>query len=102
MAEVAANTHFSGAAQPVRRIAMEYGPAAAAVAVAAVLRFALALVGTKDRGVRVRFDLAPRVDFVFADKVQIQGVLLNLIRNAIEAMDGCERAVAKEDVGDAI
>jgi two-component system sensor kinase FixL len=52
---------------------------------------ALALVGAKDRGVRVRFDLAPGADFVLADKVQIQQVLLNLIRNAIEAMDGCER-----------
>jgi two-component system, LuxR family, sensor kinase FixL len=52
---------------------------------------ALALVGAKDRDVRVRFDLAPRADFVLADKVQIQQVLLNLIRNAIEAMEGCER-----------
>ena len=52
---------------------------------------ALALVGAKDRGVRVRFDLAPAVNFMLADKVQIQQVLLNLIRNAIEAMDGCER-----------
>jgi two-component system sensor kinase FixL len=39
----------------------------------------------------VRFDLAPRAEFVLADKVQIQQVLLNLIRNAIEAMEGCER-----------
>jgi two-component system, LuxR family, sensor kinase FixL len=52
---------------------------------------ALALVGAKDRGVRVRFDLAPQADFVLADKVQIQQVLLNLIRNAIEAMEGCAR-----------
>lgn len=52
---------------------------------------ALALVGAKDRGVRVRFDLTPDASFVLADKVQIQQVLLNLIRNAIEAMDGCER-----------
>jgi two-component system sensor kinase FixL len=52
---------------------------------------ALALVGAKDRGVRVQFELAPAADFVLADKVQIQQVLLNLIRNAIEAMDGCAR-----------
>jgi two-component system, LuxR family, sensor kinase FixL len=52
---------------------------------------ALALVGAKDRDVRVRFDLAPQADFVLADKVQIQQVLLNLIRNAIEAMEGCAR-----------
>jgi two-component system, LuxR family, sensor kinase FixL len=52
---------------------------------------ALALVGAKDRGVHVRFELAPDAKLVLADKVQIQQVLLNLIRNAIEAMDGCER-----------
>jgi two-component system, LuxR family, sensor kinase FixL len=52
---------------------------------------ALALVGAKDKGVRVRFDFAPRLDFVLADKVQIQQVLLNLIRNAIEAMEETER-----------
>ena len=50
---------------------------------------ALALVGAKDRGVRVRFAFAPRLDFVLADKVQIQQVLLNLMRNAIEAMEDC-------------
>ena len=35
---------------------------------------------------RVSFDLSPRAEFVFADKIQIQQVLLNLIRNAVEAM----------------
>src|SRR5579863_5300054 len=48
---------------------------------------ALALVGAKDKGVRVRFSFAPGFDFVLADKVQIQQVLLNLMRNAIEAME---------------
>ncbi|MET0277968.1 MAG: PAS domain S-box protein [Pseudorhodoplanes sp.] len=47
---------------------------------------ALALVGAKDQGVRVRFELDPNHDVVFVDKVQIQQVILNLIRNAIEAM----------------
>ena len=47
---------------------------------------ALALVGAKDKGIRVRFAFAPAVDFVLADKVQVQQVLLNLMRNAIEAM----------------
>jgi len=49
---------------------------------------ALALVGAKDQGVRVRFQFDPTVDRVLADKVQIQQVLLNLLRNAIEAMEG--------------
>jgi two-component system, LuxR family, sensor kinase FixL len=52
---------------------------------------ALALVGAKDKGVRVSFEFAPDVQFVLADKVQVQQVLLNLMRNAIEAMEGCER-----------
>jgi two-component system sensor kinase FixL len=47
---------------------------------------ALALVGAKAAGVRVRFDLDPNVDLVLADKVQVQQVILNLVRNAIEAM----------------
>jgi two-component system, LuxR family, sensor kinase FixL len=52
---------------------------------------ALALVGVKDKGVRVRFEFEPRAEFVLADKVQIQQVLLNLMRNAIEAMDESDR-----------
>ena len=48
---------------------------------------ALALVGVKDQGVRVRFRFDPGADLVLADKVQIQQVLLNLIRNSIEAME---------------
>jgi two-component system sensor kinase FixL len=52
---------------------------------------ALALVGAKEHGVRVRFQIDPGHDLVLVDKVQIQQVLLNLIRNAIEAMDESER-----------
>jgi two-component system sensor kinase FixL len=48
---------------------------------------ALALVGVKDRGIRVQFNFDPGVDLVLADRVQIQQVLLNLIRNAMEAME---------------
>jgi two-component system sensor kinase FixL len=48
---------------------------------------ALALVGAKDKGVRMRFAFAPRLNYVLADKVQVQQVLLNLIRNAIDAME---------------
>src|SRR5262249_28664187 len=52
---------------------------------------ALALVGAKDQGVRVRFQFDPTIDLVLADKVQIQQVLLNLLRNAIEAMEDSQR-----------
>jgi len=52
---------------------------------------ALALVGAKDRGVRVEYKFDPRVEFVLADKVQIQQVLLNLMRNAVEAMETSDK-----------
>nr|WP_295112700.1 PAS domain S-box protein [uncultured Caulobacter sp.] len=47
---------------------------------------ALALIGEKDRQVDVRLSLDPAADAVFADRVQVQQVLLNLIRNGIDAM----------------
>jgi two-component system sensor kinase FixL len=47
---------------------------------------ALAMVGAKDRGVRLQFDIPAGVEFVMVDKVQIQQVVLNLMRNAVEAM----------------
>jgi two-component system sensor kinase FixL len=47
---------------------------------------ALALIGAKEHGVRVSYRFDPRVDLVLADKVQIQQVTLNLIRNALDAM----------------
>jgi len=47
---------------------------------------ALALVGAKEYGVQVRFQFNPASDLVLADKVQVQQVLLNLMRNALEAM----------------
>lgn len=52
---------------------------------------ALALVGAKEQGLRVRFELQPNVDRVVADRVQIQQVLLNLIRNAMDAMTASPR-----------
>jgi two-component system sensor kinase FixL len=52
---------------------------------------ALALVGAKDHGVRVTFAFHATSDLVLADRVQVQQVLLNLIRNAIEAMESASR-----------
>ena len=52
---------------------------------------ALALVGERESGVRVDFVFAPECRAVIADKVQVQQVLLNLIRNAMEAMRESER-----------
>ncbi|WP_247887152.1 PAS domain-containing sensor histidine kinase [Azospirillum sp. SYSU D00513] len=52
---------------------------------------ALALVGAKEHGVRVVFELATEVPPASIDRIQIQQVLLNLIRNAVEAMAGAPR-----------
>ena len=47
---------------------------------------ALALVGSREHGIDVQVRLDPAADQVFVDRIQIQQVLFNLIRNAIEAM----------------
>jgi two-component system, LuxR family, sensor kinase FixL len=47
---------------------------------------ALALIGIKELGIDVRVTIDPRVDKVLVDRVQVQQVLVNLIRNAIEAL----------------
>ena len=47
---------------------------------------ALALIGVKEHAIRVDYEFSPAVDRVLADKVQIQQVLLNLVRNAVDAM----------------
>jgi two-component system sensor kinase FixL len=52
---------------------------------------ALALVGAKQKGVRVQMALDPAAEYVLADKVQVQQVLINLVRNAMDAMDETER-----------
>jgi two-component system sensor kinase FixL len=48
---------------------------------------ALALLGAKERSIRVIMSLAPDLPEILVERVQIQQVLLNLIRNAIEAME---------------
>jgi two-component system sensor kinase FixL len=52
---------------------------------------ALALIGSGAMGVRVDFRFDPKVTNVFADRIQIQQVLANLMRNALEAMVGRQR-----------
>ncbi len=47
---------------------------------------ALGLVGAKESGIKVRVDLSPAAMPVFIDKVQIQQVVFNLIRNSVEAL----------------
>jgi two-component system sensor kinase FixL len=64
---------------------------------------ALAMVGAKERSVRLRYDFDRGIDQVLVDKVQIQQVALNLIRNGVEAMEnvgGKELLVTARPVDD--
>lgn len=47
---------------------------------------ALALVGTREHGIDVQVELDSSSNRIFVDRIQIQQVLFNLIRNAIESM----------------
>jgi len=47
---------------------------------------ALALVGAGDRGVQLEVKLDPAIDRLFIDRIQVQQVIFNIVRNAIEAM----------------
>jgi len=51
---------------------------------------ALALVGAKEHGIKVLITIDPNLPQAVVDRVQIQQVLLNLIRNAVEAMESCD------------
>ena len=52
----------------------------------------LALIGAREKGVVAEFHFDPAAGPVLVDRIQIQQVLINLMRNAIEAVaDGPER-----------
>lgn len=52
---------------------------------------ALALMGAREQGIKIRFAVEPSVTNVVADKVQVQQVLINLLLNAIDAMQHSTR-----------
>ncbi|MFI4998309.1 MAG: PAS domain S-box protein [Reyranellales bacterium] len=62
----------------------------------------LALIGAKEAGVVVTFRMDSEADSVLADRIQIQQVLVNLIRNAIEVMieSGARRELEIATVSD--
>ncbi len=54
---------------------------------------ALALIGARQQGIKTTFEFAPGAPLATIDKVQIQQVLVNLVRNSIEAMEEVEPRV---------
>lgn len=63
----------------------EQGPVAPAV----LIQDAVALIGPLDSGVTLIAAANSDLPEVVVDRIQIQQVLVNLIRNALEAMQGC-------------
>jgi two-component system sensor kinase FixL len=51
----------------------------------------LALIGSREHRVQSAFEFSPGAEIVTADRVQIQQVLINLMRNATEAMRDSDR-----------
>lgn len=56
----------------------------------------LALIGAREKGVHVEFDIDRQASPVLVDRVQIQQVLINLMRNAVEAMSALPGGMARE------
>jgi Signal transduction histidine kinase regulating C4-dicarboxylate transport system len=52
---------------------------------------AITLLGTIDATVQLKTEIADSLPEVLVDRVQMQQVLVNLMRNAIEAMQGCDK-----------
>ena len=49
---------------------------------------ALALIGASDRDITLSFSLEDALPAVLIDRIQVQQVVLNILRNAIEAFEG--------------
>jgi len=52
---------------------------------------ALALIGARDSGIKVQLHIAPQLPNVAVDRIQVQQVIVNLVRNAVEAMESERR-----------
>lgn len=52
---------------------------------------ALAFIGMRERNIEVQFERGAALPSVTIDKVQIQQVVINLIRNGVDAMEGVAR-----------
>jgi predicted ATPase/signal transduction histidine kinase len=84
--------HARDIIQSLRALVTKSGPNRAWVKIDKVVDEALALVANqlRNRDVRLVADINGEVPPIFADRVQLQQVVLNLILNAAEAMDAAE------------
>jgi signal transduction histidine kinase len=76
--------------QRVRSLATKSSIDQASIDINNVISDAIALVRLEliKHGVRLRTELAPALPVIFADRVQLQQVIINLVMNGSEAMEG--------------
>jgi two-component system sensor kinase FixL len=63
---------------------------------------ALALIGARDSGIQVQLRIAPELPEVVVDRIQVQQVIVNLIRNAVEAMESERRELTVSAAPDGV
>ena len=52
---------------------------------------ALGLVGAREKRVALKYKLDPECDAIFVDRIQIEQVLVNLLRNGLDSMENVSR-----------
>jgi two-component system, LuxR family, sensor kinase FixL len=77
--------------QRLRNFIRKGEPAKAIEAIEPMLDEAVALLGMTHEGVTISRDIEPDLPAVLVDRIQVEQVLINLMRNGIEAMRGRPR-----------
>jgi PAS domain S-box-containing protein len=88
--EIAAQARRAGQIiRNLRELAQKGTPCRTAVDVNGVVRLVAEVIEpeARHRAVRVRLGLDEKVPLAFAEKIEIEQVILNLVKNSIEAMD---------------
>ncbi len=95
--------HASGVVRHMRDFLRRGRPHASTIEIRSMLEEALTLVRAEasEKQIHIELDVSNDLPFSHGDRIQLQQVVLNLIRNAIESivgarqMDGCIRVVAR-------